>query len=196
MTELDKIKRAEMYLRKMAEGINPLTDEYVGEDDMINNVRITRCLYYVSDILQQVIANGGVVGAQVKQKKQKRSDFYITDEQHAMLVPFEQPAFAKDIVEKINEVTADNNCKKFAARWIGEYFVSIGMIEVIDNSKIATDAGKDFGIQTEKRRSMYGKELWVNKYSPDAQRFIIDNLEAIAAFSKSEQYQEQRHKDK
>lgn len=196
MTELDKIKRAEMYLRKMAEGINPLTDEYVSEDDMINNVRITRCLYYVSDILQQVIANDGVVGAQVKQKKQKKSEFYITDEQQALLTPFGHSVFAKDIVEKINEVTADNNCKKFAARWIGEYFVSVGMIEVIDNSKIATDAGKNFGIQTEKRRSMYGKEFWANKYSPDAQRFIIDNLEAIAAFSKSEQYQEQRYKDK
>lgn len=52
------------------------------------------------------------------------------------------------------------------------------------------------GIQTEKRRSMYGKEYWTNKYSPDAQRFIIDNLEVIVTFSKSEQYQEQRHKDK
>lgn len=196
MTELDKIKRAEIYLRKMAEGINPLTDEYVGEDDMINNVRIVRCLYYVSDILQQVIANDGVVGEQVKQKKQKRSDFYITDEQHAMLVPIEQPVFAKDIVEKINDITADNNCKKFAARWISEYFVSIGMIEVIGDSKIATVTGKEFGIQSQKRRNMYGKEYWINIYSPDAQRFIIDNLEVIVAFSKSDQYREQRHPNK
>lgn len=196
MTELDKIKRAEMYLRKMAKGINPLTDEYVGEDDMINNVRIARCLYYVSDILQQVIANDGVVGEQVKQKKQKRSDFYITDEQRAMLVPFEQPAFAKDIVEKINEITADNNCKKFAVRWISEYFVSIGMLTVVNGRKIATEAGKDFGILTEVRNSIQHGEYQVNRYSPDVQRFIIDNIEAIVAFSKSEQYREQRHQDK
>lgn len=46
--------------------------------------------------------------------------------------------------------------------------MSIGIIEVIGDSKIATDA----------------------------QRFIIDNLEAIVAFSKSDQYREQRNQDK
>ena len=59
MTELDKLIRAESYIRKMANGINPITDETAADDDMVNNVRITRCLYYVSDILGQVIANNG-----------------------------------------------------------------------------------------------------------------------------------------
>lgn len=196
MTELDKMKRAEMYLRKMAEGVNPLTDEYADDSDIINNVRIARCLYYVSDILQQVIANDGIVGTPPKQKKSKKSEFYITDEQRALLVPFERAAFAKDITEVINELTQDNNCKKFAARWISEYFVSIGMLTVFEEGKIATVEGKDFGIESEKKTNMYGKEYWTNKYSPDAQRFIIDNLEAIADFSKSEKYQEQMNRNK
>lgn len=183
MTELEKMKRAEMYLRKMAEGINPLTDEYVDDSDVINNVRITRCLYYVADVLQQVISNNGVVGTQVKRK---RADFYITDEQYALLAPFEQPVFAKDIVNRINEITADNNCKKFSARWISGYFISIGMLTVVNDGKIATDAGKEFGIITEVRNSIQYGEYHVNRYSPNAQRFIIDNLEAIIAFSKSD----------
>ena len=36
------------------------------EDDVINNVRISRCLFYVSDVLRQVIENGGVIGAPAK----------------------------------------------------------------------------------------------------------------------------------
>ena len=61
MTELETMIRAESYIRKMADGINPITNEPAADDDMVNNVRITRCLYYVSDILRQVIDNDGVI---------------------------------------------------------------------------------------------------------------------------------------
>ena len=191
MTELDKMKRAEMYIKKMAEGINPLTDEAVSDNDMINNVRISRCLYYVSDILKQVIANNGVVSS-----KSGSGPFYITDGQRTLLAPFEQPVFAKDIVERINEITAENGCKKFAARWITEYFVSLGMIEEGYNGKAATESGKEFGIITESRISMRGGEYAVNKYTPDAQRFIFDNLDAIVAFAGSEQYKVQTSRNR
>ncbi|MGN0657742.1 MAG: hypothetical protein ACI4KR_13220 [Ruminiclostridium sp.] len=191
MTELDKMKRAQMYIQKMAEGINPLTDETVGDNDLVNNVRISRCLYYVSDILKQVIANNGIVGG-----KSGSGPFFITDEQRALLAPFEQPVFAKDIVERINEITAENRCKKFAARWITEYFVSLGMIEEGYSGKAATESGKEFGIITESRISMRGGEYAVNKYTPDAQRFIFDNLDAIVCFAGSEQYREQTSRNR
>ena len=190
MTELDTMKRAQMYVQKMAEGINPLTDEAVEDSDMINNVRISRCLYYVSDILKQVIANNGVVGS----KPSSNIPFFITDEQRAQLVPFGRPVFAKELVEKINEITAENRCKKFAARWITEYFVSLGMLEEVYNGKTATESGKEFGIVTESRISMRGSEYPVNKYTPDAQRFILDNLDAILAFAGSEQYKQQTNR--
>ena len=45
MTELETMIRAESYIRKMADGINPITNEPAADDDMVNNVRITRCLY-------------------------------------------------------------------------------------------------------------------------------------------------------
>lgn len=35
MTELDTIKRAKMYIDKMANGINPVTDTEVAEDDSL-----------------------------------------------------------------------------------------------------------------------------------------------------------------
>ena len=187
MTELDTMKRAQMYVQKMAEGINPLTDEAIEDSDMVNNVRISRCLYYVSDILKQVIANNGVVGS----KPGSNIPFFITDEQRAQLVPFGRPVFAKELVEKINEIAAENGCKKFAARWITEYFVSLGMIEEGYNGKAATESGKEFGIITESRISMRGSEYPVNKYTPDAQRFILDNLDVILAFAGGEQYKQQ-----
>ena len=63
MTELEKMQRAKMYIDKMANGINPIDDTAAPENDVINNVRISRCFFYVSDILRQVIENGGTAKA-------------------------------------------------------------------------------------------------------------------------------------
>lgn len=43
MTELEILQRAKMYIDKMAKGINPLDDTAVKDDDIIKNVRISRC---------------------------------------------------------------------------------------------------------------------------------------------------------
>lgn len=66
MTDLEIMQHAKDYLDKLAKGINPLTDQEVPEDDVVNNVRISHCLFYVSDVLRQVIENGGVIGASAK----------------------------------------------------------------------------------------------------------------------------------
>ena len=195
MTELDKLIRAESYIRKMANGINPITDETAADDDMVNNVRVTRCLYYVSDILRQVIANNGVV-----EKKPhgsgKKVDFYMTDEQRANLVEFDHPVFLREFVDEINRLTEANNCKKFAARWIRAYFVSIGLLVADADfvSKYATEEGVNLGIIPELRQSQQSmREYWVNQYSPEAQRFIIDNIDTIVEFAKSPQYTQFTH---
>ena len=59
MTELEKIQYAKSFMDKLANGINPLDDSPVPDEDIVNNVRISRCFFYVSDILRQVIENGG-----------------------------------------------------------------------------------------------------------------------------------------
>ncbi len=41
MTELETLQRAKMYVDKLANGINPLTDQPVDEGDVINHVRIS-----------------------------------------------------------------------------------------------------------------------------------------------------------
>ena len=60
MTELEKIEYTKAFIDKLANGINPLDDTPIPEGDIANNVRLSRCFFYVSDILRQVIENGGV----------------------------------------------------------------------------------------------------------------------------------------
>ncbi len=127
----------------------------------------------------------------------KKADFFLTDEQRASIVLFDEPVYVREIAEKLNAFSEPNGCRRFVERWVTEYFLSIGMLEMCDGSKRATDVGKEFGIISDKRYSNYKPDgYWVNMYTPDAQRFIVDNLDAIIAFSKTEQYTEQIRRNK
>ena len=78
MTELEKIEYAKSFIDKLANGINPIDNRPAPDNDIINNVRISRCFFYVSDILRQVIENGGVK----PRNNIDRKPFYITSEQN------------------------------------------------------------------------------------------------------------------
>ncbi|MCI7727485.1 MAG: hypothetical protein MSH58_10195 [Clostridiales bacterium] len=69
MTELEIMQRAKMYMDKLAQGIDPISDQEMPEDSVLNNVRLARCFFYVSGVLDQVIACGGNV------KKTPKKDF-------------------------------------------------------------------------------------------------------------------------
>ena len=50
MTELEIMQRAKTYMEKLANGIDPITDREVPEEDIIQNVRLSRCFFYVADV--------------------------------------------------------------------------------------------------------------------------------------------------
>ena len=69
MTELETLERAKMYMEKLANGINPIDGSMIPDEDVVNNVRLSRCFFYVADVLRQVIDNGGI-SPQKKPKKE------------------------------------------------------------------------------------------------------------------------------
>ena len=54
MTEIEEIKYAKAVIESLARGINPLSGETIPEDEVINNVKISRCLFYVVDVLEKL----------------------------------------------------------------------------------------------------------------------------------------------
>ena len=75
MTELEKIEYAKSFIDKLANGINPLDDTPIPEGDIANHVRLSRCFFYVSDILRRVVENGGIQPASMIQRKQSKKEF-------------------------------------------------------------------------------------------------------------------------
>ncbi len=180
MTELEKLQRAQMYIDKMANGLNPITDESVEDDDMINNVRISRCLFYVSEILSKVIENEGVI--QPHKRKRSRQPFFITDEQKLLQKANDNNCYVSDIANEINRVTYNNVTRLMQAAWINSWLVDIGLLEIIEGKKHATEQGNEIGISTELCYSHFHGDYYKNLFSPSAQTFIFDNVDSTIAF--------------
>lgn len=55
MTELEIMQRAKMYMEKQAQGIDPISDQEIPEDSVLNNVRLARCFFYYSTDAQRFL---------------------------------------------------------------------------------------------------------------------------------------------
>ena len=69
MTDLDIMQRAKVYMEKLAQGIDPISDQEIPEDSVLNNVRLARCFFYIhicslnnSDYLQKARKYGHFTG--------------------------------------------------------------------------------------------------------------------------------------
>lgn len=178
MTELEKIKYTKIFIDKLANGINPINDTAVKDDDVINNVRVTRCFFYISDILRQIIENGGI-----SKKKNVKIPFFITAEQLSKFKFSETPIPLSEIAKRLNSLTDNENMKKISYNNLAEWLLNLSML-FIDKKhdgttmKLPTELGKSIGISLETREGKHG-EYFVTVYDKSAQSFIIDNIDSI-----------------
>ncbi len=178
MTELETIERAKMYLDKLANGIDPLTDQPVPDGDVINQVRISRCLFFVSDVLRRVLENGGITAP----KNGKKPPFAITQEQLLRVQFSREPLRITELCQRITDAAGQENMTKLAPSVVLEWLESIGILEKKPNpegkqSRRPTEAGRQLGILEEERTGMHGAYVAV-LYTEAAQHFIVDNLDA------------------
>ena len=180
MTELETMQRAKMYLDKMANGIDPLTDRPVSDSDCINQVKIARCLFYVSDILRQVIENGGKI-----QNKEavKKITFTISQDDLKRFRFSETPIPVSEIAKRINELVDLTTMTQFKYRSITEFLMQAGLLVQVQKSdgkktKKPTGSGMEIGITSEERMGATGI-YYVTVYNRSAQQFVLDHMDAI-----------------
>ena len=184
MTELETLQRAKMYLDKMANGIDPLTDTPVSDGDCINQIRITRCLFYVSGVLGKLIERGGFVE---KPPKKKKTSFAITPEQLNRYVPDEVPISVSEITKRINDLIDPDVVTKLKYSSITSYLVKCGYLVEREfaegkKTKVPTERGKAIGITREERQGLNGS-YHITLYDAEAQRLILDNMNDIIAMN-------------
>lgn len=121
--------------------------------------------------------------ARGERTSKRRASFFITDLQKGQLAPLEQDCSISQLCAVINSATAENETYKFKASWVNRWLIEIGMLEETDGKKRATPEGNELGITSALRVKDNGEEYIANSYTPEAQGFILDNIDAILAFA-------------
>lgn len=174
MTELETMQRAKLYMDQLAQGVDPISGQELPEDSALNNVRLTRCFFYVSGVLDQVIRNNGQIGPAEK------PPFSISPQQ---LATIQVPPYAVRITEFINmlmQAVGNTPMKRLNATKITNWLLEKGFLANEPtpegkNQRIPTAAGRSLGMSTQVRQSPNGDYLAIY-YDANAQRFLLDNL--------------------
>lgn len=183
MTEIEKIQRAQMYIDKLANGINPIDGKTVSQNDVINNERISKCLLYVSEVLNDVIK---ISERKASQNIAKKIPFFLSADVINNLVFSEIPLTVGEITKYLNSLADLNSCYKLKTTDIVNWLVEVGLLEKKINYKgketsCPTSFGVELGISAENCSGLYGNYTVV-LYNQSAQKFIVDNIEAIVEF--------------
>ncbi len=194
MTEIDKLKRAQFIIEKLANGIDPITEQLVPEDDTVNNVKISRCFFYVSDILKELINKEETNKIEAKENEEEPAEknkkrpifpFRLTQEQIRELKLSPRALSSSEIAQYLNSFIDQDTMEKITPNMINSWLLRLGLLENISHSdgrkrKTPSEYGKSIGISSEKRFGKYGG-FTVSTFNEDAQQFIYDNLDAIIA---------------
>ncbi len=177
---IELLKHAKVYIDKMANGINPLTDEAVKEDDLLNNIRIARCLFYVSNVLTDVISNN-----KYNSKKINKIPFYLEEQIVQKYDYSDEYLSVSKVVSRINRLKQDDNMSNLKATDVCSWLLNIGLLKEIENNgkkvKIPTDTGRSIGMILEHRKTAY-TEYDIVLYNREAQEFIINNFQNLQEF--------------
>ena len=178
MQDDNKTITAKDWILKLANGINPLNGSVLPDDDIVNNVHISRCLFYVAELIGNIEST-----EQKKSQKLKRYDkeFNISAEDLAKVALCEKISisnFAKEINKFTPQVMKPLSYKK-----IREWLVNNGYLETVEIENFGTknrptSKGAAIGISSEIKEGNSGK-YWVVEYNSNAQRFILNNIYAI-----------------
>ena len=182
MSQFDKnrLEIALAYVNRMAEGNNPVNNNPVREDDVLNNPNIIRCMFFIRDVLEAVKENDGYVSEKSnKIKKSLKNPFPL-----ALLDQFQyrEDNSISMIVKQINESVKEENIKKITAQMITSWLRDEKYIEDLEKSwgksTVPTAKGESAGIYSQ-IREYNGREYVKVIYNEKAQNMIINHLKEV-----------------
>jgi len=188
MTNMKKLLNAKDFMDKLSNGIDPVSDEVLTKDALLGNIDLSRCFFFTSDILRQVIENNGFIGRRAKSNTML-PPFTLSEEQRTQIEITERPAMVRQFTESINNLIDMNSMRNLKVSAVTRWLVENGLLseEVVNEKKrkIPTKKGEKFGIYSETRNGHYGSYTAI-LYKESAQRHIVENLDQIAILSNGE----------
>ncbi|WP_290747237.1 hypothetical protein [Fibrobacter sp. UBA4309] len=190
-SELAIIERAEIYLRKLSCGVNPLTDELLPEGDSCKQERISKCLAYVASLLQQQLNHNQVAEPAAKEQakekpksaaKKIQEPLSIGSEALARYRLFDYPVSISHIVRNINDLIPRNaKMNHLLYADVANFLVQEGILsrQAAGDGKEAnlpTPLGESYGFE-KTEADLRGHHNIFTQCWQKAQQYILDNIQ-------------------
>lgn len=176
MTEREKVEEAKRWIDCLAQGIHPVTGEILPDSDVVNNVRVSRCLFYVSDLLRRQLDRFfPEKGSCSPSLDGTRMSFSA------------RPIPVSDLARRLSAAAQLPDGQKIPYRLVVEWLLATGFLrEVIrtdgHKSRRPTQKGEQLGIVVESRTEN-GRNYPVVLYKENAQHFVAEHLDEILAYA-------------
>ncbi len=196
--EIKILERAEMYLRKLSCGVNPLNEEPLLEGDVCRQERISKCLVYVADYLKTkvmpVMARHEKANT-VKQTKNLKShqmrelaskELVFTPEMLSKFKISEEPVSLSGLIRRLNVlISQESNMMPLVYADVAEVLSKEGILLKEEGEKgkdlnLPTSHGEELGF-AKVEADIRGHHSIYTKCNADAQKFILDNIDKCVA---------------
>lgn len=182
MEKEEKLLLADKYISSLAKGLHPITKAILPEDSVINDVKIVRCLYFVSEAIKEAM------NCDKKKSGRKKKPFSLSQHEIENFRISNGEITISAIVKKLNELKNDENMVKLTTKPITQWLLNCDLLqEVEENGKTVkrpTESGKSMGMSVRRMITDHGFFNAV-VYNSKAQQFLLDNLLSILNFDKA-----------
>ena len=185
--DMEKLNRALVFVERIADGKDPISDIPAKDDATMNNPDIIRCMFFVKEALAMLKRNKGVVGRTPAVKKKE-----FPMESLSSFNYVEKKTITK-LIEQLNSEINTEEYKKLSYKIVTDWLKENGYLEEREDSQLgkkvtlSTAKGQAVGITHAFQTSMSGASYYRVEYDREGQEFVVMNLpEMIADQDKEE----------
>ena len=181
--EKEKMERAIFVIDKLSEGVDPYTGEIFGDEHILNNPKVVRCLKYAEEVLKETLRAPARSG-----NNKDLLPFSITEDEINSIEYSETPVNITYICKMLNAVAKveEKGMRKLTAVAINDALAEMGVVKITSfNNKRKTLLSEDYknGYGISEKEAIYNGVKAVSiVYDKEGQKFIVDHLNEILEY--------------
>lgn len=191
------LERAEQYIRKLSIGVNPLNDAALPEGDTCRQERISKCLAYVADYLQQKIGpnremqNTKKAAKRREPRRTKRlatAALSLSSDTLSKYEISEEPVSLSGVVRRFNALLPEGNgMMPLIYSDVAEILTREGILlkeagEKGKETNLPSPHGEEMGF-VRAEADVRGRHAVYTKCNAAAQRFILEKIQDCVALA-------------
>lgn len=192
MNEKEKLEYTKAFIDKLANGINPIDNSIIPENDLFNNVKISRCMHYISSLLDKMIKSLDIESNNTNKNTIGNKPISLSIDDLKSFVFSETPKPVNYITKQLNNFLKIKGMIRLHQRNIKDYMLKLGYLEFQENQYGVSTArpsqrGIELGLGLATIENSRGDSIAIT-YNTNAQRFILDNINEIAKLRNAGNY--------